>query len=144
MDKWFKHVESQNLCLRSIPKPGWDCVGPSWSFSNLGSNSSLGPGKISLGGGTSSDLFTALEYAGMARSLPKACSGSPGIPALDMPLLCSQLSPTGQGRAYPWKSHGLDQVMARFWMEGGSLGGRVVLCARYCTSLFNVFVPMCV
>lgn len=98
--------------------------GPAGALVDLGSNSSLGPGKISLGGGTSSDLFTALEYAGMARSLPEACSGSPGIPALDMPLLCSQLSPTGQGRAYPWKSHGLDQVRpGSGGREGASVGG---------------------
>lgn len=25
----------------------------------------------------------------------------------------------GVRRAYPWKSHSLDQVMARFWMERG-------------------------
>lgn len=116
--------------------------GSAGALVNLGSSSSLGPGKISLAGGNNSDIF-ALEYAGMAQAPPRSLFWLPWDPSSGSASTLFSAESHGGGEGLSLEITRLEQVTARFWMEGGSLAGRVVLCARYCTSLFKVFL-MCV
>lgn len=132
-------MESQPLCVKET-SPGLDGTVQSPAGSPVTPGLTLFPrglGKVSPGEPvlTSSP---ALEQAGTAQVPPGACSSSLGILALPMfSVLPSAEATTGWGRGHSWQSHSLDWVMARFWMEGGSLGGeRVVMDARHRISLF--------
>lgn len=84
MDEWFQTCRVTKPVFKKHPKAWLGLCG-----ARLGSNSSLGTGKIALRGGTSSDIFTPGRCRNDPGPSPKLVC-LPWIPGLDVPLFSAE------------------------------------------------------